>query len=438
MKRIRRLCVALVLLSTCTLFACSNSDVSIQNVEASTSSGKSDAPSDSPDDTGTLTLVTDLYGGGFRNGASNQYGYYEIMKAQADYINVLYTDYETKNRTYLCANPDCLHNSDSCTSCFPPIGAAYLFANEYQNKVYLVAAGTISDETVPGSTSVNGCIYDFNPDGSNRNVLYRLQSNEQFSGTAAANNLKMYAGVQVADPETAKTVYEIREIDLKTGGARTIYSTENGAERIFGAYSDCLVLEEVDDTSRKYHSLNVITGQKSETEYSYDYTADVRTELADKNFVYSLRSDGYPNASLYRIDLISGSEERIAADIAIYDVDTTTISGIFENHVEIETSDNRTPGNIKLIKYIVNADSGACSTSKLQYEQAGQMRNVYILAENEDFFLVRNGAKLYELTVTDNTGTPSTFEASFPQYALIQKSDYWDNIANYQAINDNV
>lgn len=250
--------------------------------------------------------------------------------------------------------------------------------------------------------------------------------------------MKMYAGVQVVDQKTAKTVYEIREIDLKTGTAKTIYSTENGGERIFGAYSNCLVLEEVDETSRKYYSLNVITGQKSETQYSYDYTSDVRTELTDKNFVYSLRSDEYPKTSLYRMDLISGREERIADDIVIYDVDSTTISGIFDNHVEIETSDNRTPDNIKLIKYIVNADSGACETSELQYEQAGLMRNIYILAENEDFFLVRNGAKLYELTVTDNTGTPSTFEASFPQYALIQKFDYWDNIANYQVINDNI
>ena len=53
-------------------------------------------------------------------------------------------------------------------------------------------------------------------------------------------------------------------------------------------------------------------------------------------------------------------------------------------------------------------------------------KNVYILAETSDAFLVRNGVEEKEITVVDNTGVPSSLMASIPQYPLIQKSDYYE------------
>lgn len=60
----------------------------------------------------------------------------------------------------------------------------------------------------------------------------------------------------------------------------------------------------------------------------------------------------------------------------------------------------------------------------------------HILAETSDAFLVRNGVEEKEITVVDNTGVPSSLMASIPQYALIQKSDYWNGVSAYTPIND--
>ncbi len=411
----KALSLCLMLIMTCLLFGCHSADSAAQN--STSSSGDSAAAS--TEESGALSLITDPYGGLFRNGAATETGYYEIMNTQPDYINVLYTDYQTLTRTYLCSSPECLHNDDTCNSWLPTMGQTYLFASQAQNKIYLVSCGVASDGTASDTAAVTGRIFEFDPSGANRRVLYQLQSNEQFSGTAAGNNTKLYTGVQVVNYETGKMTLEIREIDLKTGESKTIYTTENTGERIFGAYGDCLVLEELGETARSYVSLNVVSGEKSAPQYSYDYTQEVRTD--------SLRSDELPNCSLYQVDLTSGAEQKVAESIAIYDVDPTRISGVFDNHIEIETSDNRNPEDIKPIKYIIDTTSGTCSVSNLKYESLGTTKDIYILAQGGDRFLVRNSVKQAPITITDQMGVPTTLEAAFPQYALISKSDYWNN-----------
>lgn len=88
------------------------------------------------------------------------------------------------------------------------------------------------------------------------------------------------------------------------------------------------------------------------------------------------------------------------------------------------------------IQYNIDLSTGDCVTNTLQYTVDGDEKNVYILAETSDAFLVRNGVEEKEITVVDNTGVPSSLMASIPQYALIQKSDYWNGVSAYTPIND--
>lgn len=209
-----------------------------------------------------MSLITDPYGGIFRNGAGTSFGYYEIMSAQNNSLNILYTDYATDIRTYLCADPDCTHNSDTCTSWFSFLGSAYPFTSADGSKIYLVTtgyadnAGSISDEQNYGT------IYQFDANGANRKVLYRLQSNEEFYGTAASDGEKLYVSIQVVDSNTSSSHWEVRCLDLSNGESSVIYTTDQYGERIFGAYANNLVIEEVTDTNRSYYTLDVITKQK--------------------------------------------------------------------------------------------------------------------------------------------------------------------------------
>ena len=279
----------LLLALALSLGACSSSQNSVSpkddSVTSSPISESETLPAAESQQGGNLSLITDPYGGIFRNGAGTSFGYYEIMSAQNNSLNILYTDYATDIRTYLCADPDCTHNSDTCTSWFSFLGSAYPFTSADGSKIYLVTtgyadnAGSISDEQNYGT------IYQFDANGANRKVLYRLQSNEEFYGTAASDGEKLYVSIQVVDSNTSSSHWEVRCLDLSNGESSVIYTTDQYGERIFGAYANNLVIEEVTDTNRSYYTLDVITKQKSAPIYSYNYNDETRTELVNSKYV---------------------------------------------------------------------------------------------------------------------------------------------------------
>ena len=131
----------LLLALALSLGACSSSQNSVSpkddSVTSSPISESETLPAAESQQGGNLSLITDPYGGIFRNGAGTSFGYYEIMSAQNNSLNILYTDYATDIRTYLCADPDCTHNSDTCTSWFSFLGSAYPFTSADGSKIYL-------------------------------------------------------------------------------------------------------------------------------------------------------------------------------------------------------------------------------------------------------------------------------------------------------------
>lgn len=64
-----------------------------------------------------VQMLTDTDGFMNINYTSTQEGLYELERqGENNYVNILYTDYETATQQYLCADPACTHNTDSCTS----------------------------------------------------------------------------------------------------------------------------------------------------------------------------------------------------------------------------------------------------------------------------------------------------------------------------------
>lgn len=51
----------------------------------------------------------------------------------------------------------------------------------------------------------------------------------------------------------ASSHWEVRCLDLSNGESSVIYTTDQYGERIFGAYANNLVIEEVTDTNRSYY-----------------------------------------------------------------------------------------------------------------------------------------------------------------------------------------
>lgn len=382
-----------------------------------------------PAPSGELQLVSSGYGVITSSGAATNAGYYGVESFQPGTVSVVYTDYASCTRSCLCADPNCTHDSDACTAWFPATGSADLFAAADGQTLYL-ATTNMADSECPG------ILYAFAPDGSNRREVYRLSGKESAFGSVAESDSSLYLEIQVCDPDTDTITWEILALDPVTGEADTLFTTDQPGDRLTSAWGNRLVFDSVTDTARSYYTVDVTTGEKSESLYSYDYTAQVRIEQAKDGFVYSLRPGEGDQYDLYRVTLETGEEEKLAVGIPIYDIDVTRFSGFFDNHAEIDTSDTRDMENIRPLKYSVDLSTGEVRQSTLSYEHNGNTTFAFILAETSSDFLVRSGFGSRTVTVVDENGTSSQVEDTVPQYALIAKSDYWSSNPAYREIED--
>lgn len=386
------------------------------------------------ENTGSVALVTDPYGGLYRSGFGTANGFYDQFAVTGGSTNIIYTDYASAQRVYLCNQPNCAHNDDTCTSWFKIFGDAVVFADNNSGKVFLLSSG-YADEPL-GDEDVQGKIYAMNADGSDRKVLYRLGGKESFTDAAAMDNTYIYATVQYADEAAGGLKKEIRRINMTNGDASAVCQLENYSDRIFGAFGTSLVIQTTDESNRRYYCADVHSGNKSDVLYEYNYLDGVRTEAVNGATLYSIREAAAPLYSVYSVDLQSGEEKEIVPSLEVYNVDTLHIDSFFDNRMLIGMADNRDVQNIRFLLYNVNLNANSLNTCELNFAFFQDTRNVTILSEYADSFLVEMGVEQGQVTLVGNDGLPYTVEATIPQYALISKSDFWSNVPNYAPIQD--
>jgi hypothetical protein len=163
----------------------------------------------------------------YERGAKTSKGYYEIMRWQEDmmpeghghiyYGNILYTDYETCRRVYLCNVPGCAHNTPDCTSFVKFSTDARLFTDYSETHLYFMSTG-LQDSNITEEDLAS--ITEMDMDGSNRRLVCTLSSGESIYDSAIeiASDRYVYTTVAHTDysgggPSLKK---EIQRICLRT------------------------------------------------------------------------------------------------------------------------------------------------------------------------------------------------------------------------------
>ena len=113
-------------------------------------------------------------------GAKTESGYYELLKwpnelnKESSLIrngNIIYTDYSSAQRLFLCNVPGCAHNSNDCTSFLSYSGFCVLFTNCSETKLYALSGGDYDVQY--NDESELPTITQMDMDGSNRKELVR-------------------------------------------------------------------------------------------------------------------------------------------------------------------------------------------------------------------------------------------------------------------------
>lgn len=108
------------------------------------------------------------------DGYSSSDGYYRMIPREDGSLNLCYIDFTTKQEIVLCNQPNCTHDSDSCTSWFPTMLGLNI-ALPVADKVFIVHGGVMYYDTVLGEERLPH-IEIMEPDGSERKQIFTFSA----------------------------------------------------------------------------------------------------------------------------------------------------------------------------------------------------------------------------------------------------------------------
>lgn len=186
--------------------------------------------------------------------AASPEGLYEVCSVRLGSCNLLYVDAATRQETYLCATPNCTHDSESCNSYLPLEEGRYGYQLFFFNG-YLYAAQCTPIE------SQGPYLMRMDPDGTNREIVLELENGECFSGMLYGYGDRLLLQISRVDENgNSETCMEI--FDPQTGERERLFSLQlepGGKERasLMGAAGTSLIFLKSDEEGRQYYKVDL-------------------------------------------------------------------------------------------------------------------------------------------------------------------------------------
>jgi len=353
---------------------------------------------------------------------------------ELNYANLMYTDYQTKSKVFLCNTPGCRHNTDNCTSFIAYSSGLEIVTNSTGTILYLIATGGGSVNT---EEKHMGTIWSANPDGSGREVLFRLQPNEMFmGGQIFADQSSLYLRVQIVDPVSRDIKVELRVFNTLTRSSQKILELERG----------CLP----NSTYKNYIFLETLGGEDRIEIYRYSFETNDMTKvytyvvpdpinwpycILESKYFYITQCDEINDiGTLSVVDLMDGSI-RTVSDIPAFRGGSPALSDIHHDLVQWGFANWDTGLEYK---YFVDLENRTFWERTLTFYDpySDCQRFVDIIAKTGDMFLVLYGYTDSTITFYNLDGIRYQYEYYQQMYALIDKDDFYNNIPNYQPVTD--
>lgn len=186
--------------------------------------------------------------------AASPEGLYEVCSVRLGSCNLLYVDADTRQETYLCATPNCTHDSESCNSYLPLEEGRYGYQLFFFNG-YLYAAQCTPIE------SQGPYLMRMDPDGTNREIVLELENGECFSGMLYGYGDRLLLQISRVDENgNSETCMEI--FDPQTGERERLFSLQlepGGKESasLKGAAGTSLIFLKSDEEGRQYYKVDL-------------------------------------------------------------------------------------------------------------------------------------------------------------------------------------
>lgn len=360
----------------------------------------------------------------------NENGYYELV----NYVditggfNIMYTDYASKSKVVLCSSSSCEHNTEACTGY---IEGAPLRIFTINDKLIIFNYKLVDSNYVRSVLSA-----DLN--GENRKILYTFDPAESESSEFFFDGKCIYFIMSRPVQTKDDLLYQqfLVKLNIENGSLTDIINLsekyDNAYVNIYGSCVDELVLS-INSSDTKLKSIKV---DGSNGKYVDDI---LNAEIAAKVFYGENEYiASYTDHTFTRKNLISGKTAVLPwpNDIEFNFINSTfgnIVDGIpmFSSH-EYSRENNRETRLERM--FLIDFDNGEINELNLKYTFDGMSKPIVIAAETKNQFLVMNGIENITHYYPANDKGLTEDIVPTPQYALIDKSDFWRGVPNYENI----
>lgn len=380
-------------------------------------------------------MITDVDGIMGRTTANTENGQYYLTMREDGGANIVYVDYATRSRIYLCNRPECTHGDASCVSWISAednAGGAGLFTDGKTLYILRLGRGTEMgqpEETLETSASQ---IQRMDLNGENRELVIRLDGSDCIASSIVEDQDTLYFlrdSIEQIDDEIP-VVRQLVAMDMAKKAVVPIVTVDLNTYLV-GVCDAGFVLKTLETQSDKNLTVSTIylyRTSEGTKEIIKQWTEDNIISQVHNNRLFYLDAN---IATLTEINLDTKEEKIVIDELPLNKDDTVRRQGFFDERFCYYIYEHGESGLDKMRRYVINLDDRSLSESTLSYTAFDITWPVSIAAENSDYFLVCYNKETEIMQFTGPDGSPYDFEGEKEFYGLILKTDYWNNIPNY-------
>lgn len=374
------------------------------------------------------------------DGYASDEGYYRMVPRADGSNNLCYIDFATKQEIYLCSQPNCTHDNNTCTAWFPTVTGLHL-PIPVGDRVILIHGGASGYEEVLGDDSLPH-IDIMQPDGSDRKTIFTFPASSSIAplvmDSLACDDEYVYFCVENYSAEA--TTRTLCAVSSQTGEVFSLMDLPEVEQKIAGVDGTALLFSYVADQ----YDLSQNIADVDVSVMRYDVSDGSQTPLFSHKYtdVGTCGTDAYwllsSDSVLHGYDLKTG-ETRFEAPVSLPDeLDLTQLhcDGLFDGKLLVHgyySPEINEAGT--LLYYAINTEDGTVSQLSHEFVDAwGNHSPGVIAAQIDDNFMFIYGADAKTIQFPFADGSTTDMEYNVYQYAFMKCSDYWGNQSDYTPI----
>lgn len=352
------------------LFACFLSAAVLLSGCAQTPQPETDttaAPSESSEGTPINHITYQDY---LSNRACTPEGMYSVQYIYPASQNLFYLDAESGQQLFLCAVPNCRHDSEACSSYLPLRDAANGYSLCYHNDALFLIQCSSGEDLRPHISKMK-------PDGSELQELCVLEDGENFTGKLFGYGDSLLTEIYSVTPE-GQTTKQLEKINCDTGSRETVVTCPDGGRyTLMGAAGSRLIYLYMGDQGYRYFWVD-----PAQSEISLETCAEETplTEVfQDEVLHYSIQGDylckvDREQEELAATNLLTGEVYSFEYPAADPNISWVGLKYLFDDHFAL-TYDQKNGDTVCNVTTILDTATG--KPTDVSYSEArDQMRQV--------------------------------------------------------------